>query len=295
MNYTDYVAHRPRACISVVHRGIWRDAPENSLLAIERTIDAGHKVVEIDVRQTVDGNFVLLHDDTLERMTGVGRAPEELTSPEVAALRLRNRDGGSDNAATQEKVASLGDVFDLTRDRLFIHLDVKTRDLIPAVKQYAREMRVLEQVDFWTNLQTAEDLQWVRSAVDPRDVLFMPKIRLNAADAVRQVELALQLGSSVFEIVYDSLDEIVALRDRLEGTGISIWCNTLDGVACAGFTDTAAVERPEEIWGRLIDAGVSVIQTDYADRLEAFVSSRPQNATPGRTHRTGPAPAGGVS
>ncbi|UXN75893.1 glycerophosphodiester phosphodiesterase family protein (plasmid) [Devosia sp. A8/3-2] len=38
-----------RNCAVIAHRGIWRDAPENSLLAIEAAIAGGHDVVEIDV------------------------------------------------------------------------------------------------------------------------------------------------------------------------------------------------------------------------------------------------------
>ncbi len=40
-----------------------------------------------------------------------------------------------------------------------------------------------------------------------------------------------------------------------------------DGVACCGFTDTAALTRPDEIWGGLIGAGVSVVQTDLAGEV----------------------------
>ncbi len=50
MDYADYIADPSRDCAIVVHRGIWRAAPENSLLAIERAISAGYDVVEIDVR-----------------------------------------------------------------------------------------------------------------------------------------------------------------------------------------------------------------------------------------------------
>ena len=86
----------------VVHRGLWEAAPENSLLAVERAIAAGHPVVEIDVRRTADGGLVLLHDETFARMADDDRAPEAMTLAEIAGLRLRDRDGGSGNAPTGE-------------------------------------------------------------------------------------------------------------------------------------------------------------------------------------------------
>ncbi|WP_246705520.1 glycerophosphodiester phosphodiesterase [Rhizobium sp. P40RR-XXII] len=55
MDYADYIADPSRDCAIVVHRGIWRAAPENSLLAIERAMSAGYDAVEIDVRCSSDG------------------------------------------------------------------------------------------------------------------------------------------------------------------------------------------------------------------------------------------------
>ena len=51
-----------------------------------------------------------------------------------------------------------------------------------------------------------------------------------------------------------------------------MWCNTLDGVACGGFTDSAALDRPEAIWGGLLGAGVSVVQTDVSGRLREWLA-----------------------
>lgn len=154
MNYRDYLADPDRACAVVVHRGIWEDAPENSLLAVERAITAGHRVVEIDVRKTADGEFVLLHDDTFARMADLDAAPEKLTLREIFDLKLRNCDGGPINPFTDEKVPKLDDLFAVTRGRIFIHLDVKQREIIPEVLARAEAAGVVDEVDFWSNLQT---------------------------------------------------------------------------------------------------------------------------------------------
>jgi glycerophosphoryl diester phosphodiesterase len=271
MNYSNAIAQRPRGCIVVVHRGIWEAAPENSLLAVEHAIAAGHKVVEIDVRQTLDGELVLLHDDTFERVADMPRRPEEMTAIAIRQLRLRNRDGGPLNMLTAEHPPTLDELFELTRGRIFIHLDVKKREVIPEVIARAKAMGVSEEVDFWANFATPQDLVWARETIKPHGILFMPKIRLRAPNAAEQIEMAIAYGTPVCEVVYETLADIEALRDRLQGTGMSIWCNTLDGVACGGFTDTAALEEPERIWGGLIGAGVSIIQTDLPDLLEGFV------------------------
>ena len=44
----------------VSHRGDWRNAPENSLQAIQNCIDMGVDMVEIDLKKTKDGYLVLM-------------------------------------------------------------------------------------------------------------------------------------------------------------------------------------------------------------------------------------------
>ncbi len=274
MNYIDYVADPTRDCAIVVHRGIWRAAPENSLLSIERAMSAGYDVVEIDVRRSSDGELFLLHDDTLERMAGLNQEPEALTLQQLSSLSLRDRDGGEANPMTGEKLPSLKDVFELTRDRIFIHLDVKDRQLIPDVIACARAMGVDQQVDFWGNLKTADDLAWIRANVSSQAVLFMAKTRLETSDADSQLDLLFQLNPFLCEIYFDRLEQVAERKALFQKAGIALWVNTLDSVSSAGFTDSAALRDPEAIWGRLIDAGISAIQTDEPAALKTYIASR---------------------
>jgi len=274
MDYADYIADPLRDCAIVVHRGVWRAAPENSLLAIERAISAGYDAVEIDVRRSSDGEFFLLHDDTLARTADLAQEAEGLTLHQLSSLHLRDRDGGETNRMTGERLPSLKDVFDLTRGRIFLHLDVKRRDVIPGVIACARAMGVDREVDFWGDLKTQDDLAWVRDNISPEMVLFMAKTRLGSPDAEGQLDLLSELNPLLCEIYFDSLDQLAARRALFDKAGIKLWVNTLDSVSCAGFTDTAALDNPAAIWGRLIDAGVSAIQTDEAEALKTYLKTR---------------------
>lgn len=274
MSYREFVADETRDCAVVAHRGIWRHAPENSLSAIQRAIEAGYDVVEIDVRRSADGGLFLLHDDTLERMAGLDQRPEELASSDLAVLRLRDRDGGEGNAFTLEKLPSLAEVFELTRGRIFIHLDVKEREVIPDVIALAKAMGVEQEVDFWASLKTEKDLGWIRKTMLPHDVLFLAKTRLNVPGAATQLALLHDLSPAVCEIYFDRLEELAAVKELTRNTGMALWVNTLDSVACASFTDTAALADPDAVWGRLIDAGISVIQTDEAAALKSYLAAR---------------------
>ena len=57
----------------IAHRGDWRNAPENSIQCIENAIAMGADMVELDIQQTKDNNFICMHDATLDRTsTGKG-------------------------------------------------------------------------------------------------------------------------------------------------------------------------------------------------------------------------------
>jgi len=84
------------------HRGLWRpgEAAENSLVAVERACQAGYGV-EFDVRLTRDGEVVVFHDETLERMAGAPAAVADLTLDELTAFALL---GGPDRIPTLRQV-----------------------------------------------------------------------------------------------------------------------------------------------------------------------------------------------
>lgn len=51
----------------VAHRGGGKLAPENTLAGIDTGAKLGHKMIEFDVKLSLDGEIFLLHDDTLDR------------------------------------------------------------------------------------------------------------------------------------------------------------------------------------------------------------------------------------
>ena len=61
--------------------------PENSLPAFRSAVQAGHGV-ELDVHLTSDGQLVVMHDDTLLRMTGDPRTISDVPFAEIRTLRL---------------------------------------------------------------------------------------------------------------------------------------------------------------------------------------------------------------
>ncbi len=51
------------------HRGAAGIAPENTLVSFGRALDEGAGFIEMDVRESKDGEILVIHDGTLERTT----------------------------------------------------------------------------------------------------------------------------------------------------------------------------------------------------------------------------------
>lgn len=72
------------------HRGLHtedKSIPENSIAAFEAAAVRGYGI-ELDVQLSKDGQVVVFHDDTLERVCGVDARVDEMTYEELQTLRL---------------------------------------------------------------------------------------------------------------------------------------------------------------------------------------------------------------
>ena len=71
------------------HRGASAHAPENTLPAFELAVRQGAQGVELDVQRTADGTLVVIHDETVDRVSdGMGRVVD-LTLAQLRSLDLR--------------------------------------------------------------------------------------------------------------------------------------------------------------------------------------------------------------
>ncbi len=80
--------------LNIAHRGARSIAPENTVAAAGKALDAGATMWELDVRLSLDGHPVVVHDETLVRTSDVaarfpGRSPwrvEDFTLDELKSL-----------------------------------------------------------------------------------------------------------------------------------------------------------------------------------------------------------------
>jgi glycerophosphoryl diester phosphodiesterase len=102
----------------IAHRGLWSPdgAPENSLAAFQGACAAGYGI-ELDVRLSADGEAMVFHDETLERMTGEAGRLAQRTAADLATLRL---------AGTDEPIPTLAETLALVGRRALVLIELKT-------------------------------------------------------------------------------------------------------------------------------------------------------------------------
>lgn len=118
----------------IAHRAGPPPSPENTLSAMERSIDAGADYAEIDVQRTRDGVVVVVHDADLMRVAGDPRRVAMVTYSEIAGLAQRPDDG---SPAGERRIATLDAFLERARDRIGLAIELKyyghDPGLVPAV------------------------------------------------------------------------------------------------------------------------------------------------------------------
>gem|GEM_PF-269619 len=85
----------------IAHRGDIGGGVENTIPALEAAAQAGADYVEMDVLETRDGRFVVMHDSNLKRLSGRGVNVADLTLDELTAITV------SDGRGHEARIPSL--------------------------------------------------------------------------------------------------------------------------------------------------------------------------------------------
>ncbi|MEZ4642493.1 MAG: glycerophosphodiester phosphodiesterase [Chloroflexota bacterium] len=121
-----------RGVIVMAHRGGSKRWPENTMLAFQNAADLGVDGLELDIRSTADGGLVVIHDETVDRVTN-GRGPvHDFTLAELQQLDAGyhwTNDGGQSYPFRGQGVTipTLAEVF-AAFPHLWINIDIKQSD-----------------------------------------------------------------------------------------------------------------------------------------------------------------------
>ena len=258
-----------RKAIISVHRGLWGPAPENSLSAIKAAAALG--IVEIDIQLAADGVPVVIHDDTLDRMTGLSASVSEMASADITRQKLREGEGGPTGALTGECVPLFSDVLATAPEDAFFDFDVKHPGEVEAVAAFLADHGAQHRGSLKIDTTTDAEIEYLRDLEDRFGLMVMAKVILPEA-GLDHIEALAAAGVAAAEVWFGSTGELTEAC-RIAGDRLAISTYTLDPVHCCGLSDSVALTDPDAVWGTLIDAGVPIIMTDRPRQLSDYLAA----------------------
>ncbi len=241
------LAVAPQPCDIVAHRGFSASAPENTLVAIRKGIEAGADACEFDVRASKDGVIVLLHDETVDRTTnGTGKVAE------LTLAELKKLDAGSwkDASYAGEPLPTLDEALALlAKCGGKAVIEIKADGIAEKVVEAVRTAGMLDRayvISF--SKQAVEDVRRLEPSL-PCAWLYGKQLTGNAeqrADWI--INEARDCGTHMVDLNYNLLSpDVIA---ELERRGAEVWTWTVND---------PLVMRALSAWG------VKSITTDHPD------------------------------
>jgi len=247
----------PREVTAVAHRGLLRDAPENTLPNFAACLDL-HLGFEFDVRRTGDGALVCIHDDTLDRTTD-GRG--QVAGRTLAELRKLDAGAWFAPEFRGLQVPTIGEVLALIaaapQAAGIYTVDLKADDenVEADVVRLAKEHGVLDRLLF------------IGRAIDRADV----RRRLRAADARTHVAALAQTRSDLPPAIQAADSDWVYLR----------FVPTAEDMAAVRAAGRRAIIAGPAVVGPAHDrgleaaaAGIDAVLTDYPLTLRRQFAAR---------------------
>lgn len=248
------------------HRGFCQAAPENTLPSFALAVAAGADVVELDVHQSKDGQWVVIHDAKLDRTTDAVKrwGARRIRVASKTAAEIRTLDAGAwfDPMFAGARVPMLTEVLEALPKGTPILIEQKGGygpDLIKFLRQHALSHRVIVQSFDWEFLRRFHEHEHhqMLAALGPSRRLPNGKRPLGIARKLNRAWLnqAHKTGAKV--IVWSRKVSRGAIRLAHE-RGLQVWVYTVNDVRLSQH---------------LLRAGVDGVITDNPLRLRNSHSS----------------------
>ena len=106
----------------MAHRGNQILCPENTLASFQKAFNDGADILETDLHLSRDGQFICIHDGTLDRTTDGTGAIADLTVKEIKSVSAFNQKSGFE----KERVPLLQETAEILPENVALALELKT-------------------------------------------------------------------------------------------------------------------------------------------------------------------------
>ncbi len=238
------------------HFGDWHGTFENSLHAIQKAVDKGASIVELQVKKTADGQMICFSDDTVDRLLeGSGRV-SGMTLAQIRSLKPREYRGPEDWAV----IPTLAEAIAFSRGKILLHVSLNEfyDDILDVIRSEHAEGHVVLKS---------------RKVPDP-GFLYLPVFDVEHHDDLKALEEILALNPVGVEIHFTD-DNAPLLRPALEmAKGKTRIAVNTSGIKAGSHRDPEKGNGSEadRIWGELIRQGATIIFTDQIKPLMKYLA-----------------------
>lgn len=265
--------HKPvsKRVLVVAHRGDWRNWPENSLPAFDAAIKAGADIIELDLKMTKDSVLVICHDALVDRTTnGKGRV-EDMTYDSIQTLVLKAGHG----VKTTLHMPTLEQALLICKDRAVVNID-KGYEYYDQALEVCNRLGVTNQVLIKGKSMPADVRD--KFARHDRNMMYMPIIEILKPKGRKLYEAYRQPGMRpmAYEVNWEQWSpEVEKVLKDIVASGSKLWVNSLWASQNGGWDDDAAYTgNPDDVYGKLIGTGATIIQTDRIEFLVNYLKSK---------------------
>ena len=249
----------------IAHRGDWRNAPENSLQSIEKAIAMKVDMIELDIQPTKDGNFICMHDETLDR-TSTGKGPiKDYTTEELKKFVLRSGNG----IKTRQPIPTLKEALNVCKGRILVNIDkggTYIKEIMPIIQECGMEKQVI--------IKGYYPVEKVKKEYGSNEsMLYMPIVNLWDKEAVATIQTFIKNFTPIaYELCFkDDANPNLKIIDEITKSGSRVWMNTLWDSLCGGHDDeNALLESKDKHWGWK----ATMIQTDRPQELIHYLEEK---------------------
>jgi len=234
--------------IVIAHRGSHLKFPENSLAAYENAIKEGADYVEIDLRTTKDGHLVIMHDGSINKMTGEKGEIKDLNFSQLRNLKLIPP---VKSDTTTYRIPEFSDVLKLCKGRINIYLDFKDAN-VQKTYNLLKQSGMQNSVVVYLNKEEQYG-QWKKIA---------PKIPLMSS-VPENVNVA-QVNSFLDATHLDVVDNAYTadLVNLMHKRKIAVWL------------DVQSSDEGPAKWEQALKLGVDGLQTDHPEKLIKYLEDQ---------------------
>lgn len=240
------------------HRGNSSEYPENTVPAFQSAIEVGADWIELDIFRTKDGQLVVIHDATTQRVGDQHLVVAESTYEQLAkvdvAAEFRRRTGKTIDACPPQRIPLLADVLRLVmkQDRTRVSIQPKMACVADAVA-LVRAMKAERWVGFNDgNLQYMTEVK----RLAPDIPVFWDRGKDTKIDD--DLAVANRHGFEALVVHHQAVTPAAVQKIKAAGIEAGAW----------------TVNDPTEM-KRLLDMGIERIYTDQPRRLLPLMTAPP--------------------